>query len=103
MKQQLTLVATLTAKPQCTEELGQGLAALVAPTRQEEGSIDYHVHRDNNDPNVWLIYENWRSQADLDLHFEQPYTKAMLGRFPQLLARDMELRFLSMVSPRHPT
>ncbi|WP_323130876.1 putative quinol monooxygenase [Agrobacterium tumefaciens] len=64
------------------------------------GSIDYHLHRDNHDPSVWILYENWRSRADLDAHFEQPYTKAVMARFPELLARDMELTFCTMTSPR---
>lgn len=40
------------------------------------------------------------ARADLDAHFEQPYTKAVMARFPELLARDMELTFCTMTSPR---
>lgn len=95
---QLTLFATLTAKPEHADTLGLMLQGLVARTRREEGSIDYLVHRNNDNPNVWIIYENWRSRADLDAHFEQPYTKAALARFPELLAVEMELSFCTMVS-----
>jgi quinol monooxygenase YgiN len=49
---------------------------------------------------VWILYESWRSRADLDAHFEQPYTRAMLARFPELLASEMELTFCTLVSPR---
>lgn len=100
MSQQLTLIARLTAKPEQAEALGAGLQAMVAPTRAEEGSIDYVIHRDNDDPRVWILYENWRSRADLDLHFEQPYTKALMARFPELLATEMELSFCTMATPR---
>lgn len=98
MSSELTLVATLTAKPDFSEELGNGLKALVEPTSREEGSLVYQVHRDNQDPNTWLIYERWRSRDDLDAHFKMPYTIAMMDRFPRLLAKDMDLRFLSRVS-----
>lgn len=100
MATQLTLIARLTAKPEQADMLGEHLKSLVAPTRQEAGSIDYVVHRDNDDPRVWIIYENWRSRADLDAHFEEPYTKAVLALFPTLLAKDMELTFASIVSGR---
>lgn len=100
MSSQLTLIAKLTAKPEQAEALGERLKSLIAPTRKEAGSIDYLVHRDNDDPCVWIIYENWRSRADLDAHFEEPYTKAVLEQFPALLAQDMELTFASMVSAR---
>lgn len=100
MSKQLTLIAKLTAKPEYADEIGKGLADLLAQTRAEEGSIDYHFHQDNSDPTVWVIYENWRSQADLDAHFRQPYTKAFMDRFPEILDKEMELNYLTMVSPR---
>jgi quinol monooxygenase YgiN len=100
MSEQLTLIAKLTAKPEVADEIGKGLSALLDQTRAEEGSIDYHFHRDNDDPTVWIIYENWRSRADLDAHFKQPYTQALMERFPDLLAKDMELSFATMVSSR---
>ncbi|WP_246270981.1 SDR family NAD(P)-dependent oxidoreductase [Rhizobium sophorae] len=96
----LTLVARLTAKPDQAETLGAVLRGLVEPTLAEAGAIEYRLHRDNNDPNVWILYETWRSRTDLDAHFAQPYTKAVLERFPQLLAREMELTFSTPVPPR---
>jgi quinol monooxygenase YgiN len=100
MTNQLTLIAKLTARPEYSDAVGQGLFELLGPTRQEPGAIDYHFHRDNDNPAVWILYENWRSRADLDAHFEKPYTKALMARFPALLAKDMELTFCTMVSPR---
>lgn len=97
MTEQLTLIARLTAKPEHAEALGNGLRKLIFPTLKEEGSIGYVLHRDNDDPTVWILYETWRSRADLDAHFAQPYTKAMLSRFPDLLAKDMELTFATAV------
>lgn len=89
----LTLIARLTAKPDQAETLGEALRSLIEPTLTEVGAIEYRLHRDNDDPRVWLLYETWRSRADLDAHFGQPYTKAVLDQFPDLLARDMELTF----------
>ena len=100
MRTQLTLIARLTAKPETSEDLGNGLRQLIAPTLSEEGAIGYVLHRDNDDANVWVLYETWRSPADLDAHFQQPYTKAMMARFPDLLAREMELTFATAIDPR---
>lgn len=99
MSDQLTLIARLTAKPEHAEALGDGLRQLIAPTLAEKGALGYVLHRDNDDPCVWILYENWRSRADLDAHFEQPYTKAMISHFPELLAKDMELVLCSVVTP----
>jgi quinol monooxygenase YgiN len=97
MTKQLTLIARLTARSETSEELGNGLRQLIAPTLSEEGAIGYVLHRDNDDANVWFLYETWRSRADLDAHFEQPYTKAMMARFPDLLASEMELTFATAI------
>jgi quinol monooxygenase YgiN len=97
MSEQLTLIAFLRAKPGADAELGRRLSALVEPTRLEPGCIDYQLHRSNSDPGLWVLYENWRSQADLDLHFQMPYLRPMLADFPQLLRGDMELHYLHKV------
>ena len=94
---QLTLIAFLRAKPDSADELGRRLSALVEPTRLEPGCIDYQLHRSSSDPGLWVLYENWRSQADLDLHFQMPYLRLMLADFPQLLRREMELHYLHKV------
>ncbi|WP_084164743.1 SDR family NAD(P)-dependent oxidoreductase [Skermanella stibiiresistens] len=96
----LTVVARLTAKPDQAEALGEALRGLVEPTLAEAGSIEYRLHRDIDDPNIWILYETWRSRADLDAHFAQPYTKTVLDRFPELLARDAELTFHTPIPPR---
>lgn len=98
MSTHLTLVARLTAKTEHADALGDELRRLVAPTAAEAGAIGYVLHRDNGDPRVWILYETWRSRADLAAHFDQPYTKALIARFPELLAKEMELTFCTVVS-----
>lgn len=100
MEKPLTLVAFIRAKAGMEEELGQRLQALVAPTREEPGCIHYELHRSSEDPAQWMLYENWRSRRDLDLHFETPYLRDFLERAEGLLAEEMDLRFFSPVSPR---
>ncbi|PZQ57781.1 MAG: antibiotic biosynthesis monooxygenase [Phenylobacterium zucineum] len=100
MEGELTLIARLTARAETADALGDGLKQLIAPTLAEEGARGYVLHRDNDDPKVWILYETWRSRADLEAHFEQPYTKAMMARFPDLLAREMELTYATALAPR---
>lgn len=98
MGKPLTLVAFIRAKAGLEEELGRRLQALVEPTRQEAGCINYDLHRSNEDPALWMLHENWRSQRALDLHFETPYLRDFLKRADELLAEEMDLRFFSPVS-----
>jgi len=98
MAEPLTLIAFLRARAGAEEELGRRLAALIEPTLREPGCIDYQLHRSNCDPAVWVLYENWRSQAAVDLHFQMPYLRQMLADFPGLLSKDMELHHMHKVS-----
>ncbi len=80
MPEQITLIATVKAKPGTSEGLGERLAALVEPTRAEAGCINYDLHRSTEDADVWMFYENWRSKFDLDAHIQTPYLQAFIER-----------------------
>lgn len=99
MTTSLTLIARLKAKPEHSEMLGAQLRALITPTLQEAGAIHYALHRDDGDPRVWILYEIWRSRADLDAHFARPYTRAAMARFPELLDGEMDLTFCTRQHP----
>jgi quinol monooxygenase YgiN len=98
---QLTLVTFVRAKPSLGEELGRRLQALVEPARTEAGNINYDLHQSNEDPDLWMLYENWFDASDLTAHFELPYTKDLVSKIGDLLAGDMDLRRFSMKSPQH--
>lgn len=95
---QLTLVAFLRAKPGQADELGRRLQALVAPTRSEAGCLNYDLHRSTQDADVWMLYENWKSRADLDSHFQTPYLKDFVGRINEVLQGEMDMRYFAMTS-----
>lgn len=98
MSEKLSSIATLKAKEGKGDELGQRLAEVVEPTRAEPGCINYDVHRSADDESVWVVYENWRSKADLDAHFETPHIKEFIGHAADLLAEELDLRLLTMTS-----
>jgi quinol monooxygenase YgiN len=81
-----------------SEELGRRLNALVEPTRAEAGCINYHLHRSNEDRAVWMLYENWRSAADLNAHFEMPYLKEFVARLAEVVEGDINLRRFTMTT-----
>ncbi|AUY49371.1 putative quinol monooxygenase [Streptomyces sp. CB01881] len=99
MDQLVTLVGTARPKPERAEELKQLLLSFVEPTRQEPGCLEYHVHEDRDEPGVFVFYEAWRSQADLDAHLALPHLRDFRERRMDYLAEDLEIRFLTMRSP----
>ncbi|UQX04761.1 putative quinol monooxygenase [Streptomyces sp. RerS4] len=99
MAQVFALVGIARPKPERAEELKQLLLSFVEPTRQESGCLEYHFHEDRKDPDVFVFYEVWRSQADLDAHLALPHMQAFWERRMDYLETDLDVRFLAMHSP----
>ena len=88
---ELTNIAFIRALPGRSLDLGRELCALVAPTREEEGCLDYVVHQSGDDPDVWFLYENWRSPEDMEAHFDTPHFTAFSERAETLVEGDFAL------------
>jgi len=80
----VTVVATFHAKPGKETELKAALTALVAPTRQEAGCLNYDLHILPEDPAKFLFHENWTSRAQLDAHLQSAHIKGLLPRVDAL-------------------
>jgi len=93
------IAGTAKAKPGQAEALARRLLDLVAPTRAEPGALEYHVHRDRDDPDLFVFYEAWRSVEHLRAHLGRPYIASFLAERMTYLERDMEMHWVAMLSP----
>jgi quinol monooxygenase YgiN len=91
MSAPLTLIARLRGKPGQESRLLQELQRLVATTRAEPGCIAYDLHQSQADPALFMFYEVWKGQADLDAHFQTPHMKAFGKIGQELLEGEMDL------------
>ena len=98
MKPECTVIAYLTAKPERRAELLAILQDAAKLTRTEPGCVDYHLHVSNDDPNLIVFYENWETRKDVDDHVHMPYIEAFSAKAHDLLAKNPDLRFLTMLS-----
>jgi quinol monooxygenase YgiN len=80
----VTVVATFEARPGKETELRNALTALVAPTRTENGCLNYDLHVLPENPGRFLFHENWTTQAALDAHLQAPHVQALLPRVDEL-------------------
>ena len=94
----VTVIGTLKARPERRDDLESILAAMVSPTRAEPGCINYDFHVDAADPCVFVFYENWRSDADLEEHMKMPHLQPLLSQADRLLAESVDVRRLTMIS-----
>ncbi|MBM9616740.1 antibiotic biosynthesis monooxygenase [Desulfobulbus rhabdoformis] len=94
----LSVVAYVEAKPGMEEKVKSCLQALLEPTRQEEGCFNYDLHQSDDNPTLFVFYENWTSKAALEAHLETPHVRAFTDQADTLLARPIDITFWSMVS-----
>jgi len=81
----ITVVAKLVAKKGCAESVKSELQKLIAPTRQEEGCIEYLLFQDNEDPDIFMFYETWKSFACIEKHVETDHYKNYVASVATML------------------
>ena len=91
MSEPLTVVARVRAKAGQEARLRQELQRLVTPTRAEAGCLRYDLHESKTETGWFLLYETWKSQMDLDAHFQTPYLQAFFQLAPEITDRPSEI------------
>lgn len=87
----VTVVATFEARPGKEIELRQALVGLVAPTRKEQGCLNYDLHIHPENSTRFLFHENWTTKAALDAHLQAPHIQALLPRVGELCVAPPEI------------
>lgn len=89
----VTVVAKIVVKEKFIEPVKAELLKLIDPTRQERGCIEYRLHQDNEDPGVFIFYENWESMASLEQHMNtdhfRNYVSAVEGKLVKKVVNKM--------------
>ncbi|WP_027946951.1 putative quinol monooxygenase [Amycolatopsis taiwanensis] len=93
----VSLYGFLTPKPGQADEFRKLLMDLVEPSRGHEGSLQYHLHEQED--GRFFLYEVWRSQEDLDRHNATPLLRAFMDELPKHIEGAPEAYFGTMRSP----
>jgi quinol monooxygenase YgiN len=75
----LTVMAKIVAKQEAVEEVKCELLKIIEPTRNEQGCIDYYLHQDNENPALFMFYENWSSEEELNKHMQTAHFQALVA------------------------
>lgn len=73
---QLTITASILAKPEKRELVKRSLLNLIPPTLAEEGCLNYDLHEDLENPNRFFFYENWATRQHWLNHNNSPHIAA---------------------------
>jgi quinol monooxygenase YgiN len=73
--------------------LREALVKLLAPTRREEGCLNYDLHESLEVPGKFLFYENWSSKEAHHIHSNSEHIKELAEHLEELCANAPEATF----------
>ncbi|WP_422091330.1 putative quinol monooxygenase [Tenacibaculum ovolyticum] len=89
----LTIIAKIVAKEEKREFVKSELLKLISITRAEKGCINYDLHQDNENPNLFLFHENWESKELWQVHMNNEhlmeYLKVTDGAVEEFVLNEM--------------
>ncbi len=71
--EKLTIVANILAREGQGEMVKAELLKLIDVTRTEDGCINYDLHQDNENPNLFLFFENWQNRELWQKHMNNEH------------------------------
>jgi quinol monooxygenase YgiN len=87
-----TMFVTLQVKDGMQAKFEAAFAKASKATRKEKGALAYDLNHDAKDATRYIVYERWKSLADLEAHLKSPHITALLTELKELLTGPPELR-----------
>ena len=84
----ISITAIFKSKTENIEQLQSMLNHLVTETRKEDACIRYDLHTAEN---VFIIWEEWKDQAGLDIHNNQSYLQDFITESENLVATPIQV------------
>jgi quinol monooxygenase YgiN len=79
-------------KPERREDIIALARSLFDPSRAEPGNISYNFYEDKGSDNSFLFFEEWKSQEAIDFHFQTPYFKGFMEKFPDMIVGPPQIK-----------
>ena len=95
------LLVSLTAKPGKGQALIEAYRGAARKSLAEPGCKQYALVRDAENPLQFTLIERWQGASALNAHMGQPYTKAFVGAFGELVEKS-GVRILKPIGPGKP-
>lgn len=87
---QLSVIARIVPHPEHFQAARDAICAIIDQTRDEVGCIEFRLS-ENAETGSLHLYEEWRDEAALTSHHDQPYTKAVFEAYKDWLAEEPQI------------
>lgn len=93
----LTVVAKSIVKKDKIEEFKKYADKIIEETRKEEGNISYNLYEDSKEPNIITFIEFWRSEEDLQKHFNSKHFTEIFPKMGELQESEGEVNIYNKI------
>ncbi len=88
----ITFIVRMRFAPEDRDDIAEILERLTEASRQEPGCVSYIPHSVEGDPDIVMIYEQYRDSAAAEAHRQSPHFQkyAVGGLYQKMLERSRE-------------
>ena len=91
MSGKVKVVVKVVARADAAAQMSSIVLKLAAQSRKERGCLGYEVLQNYAEPSVFVLYEEWDSEAALDAHNTTPHFFAAVTQAQPILAQPLEV------------
>lgn len=85
----VNLTAIVKSKPEHIEEVKTYLLNMVVNSKKEEACIQYDLHQNNEEPNIFVFHEIWKDEQSLEEHNNKTYIQDFVKAATTLLEENV--------------
>ncbi len=91
------MILEISIKPEAGADMEQGLRAALSETRAFDGCISVDVMRRVDNPNAWVLVEEWDTQGDHERYMQWRTETGMLAKWEAMMASPPTMTYLNAV------
>ena len=96
VKKPFALFVEFKVKAGKEKEFEEAFAPALVATRKEAGCVAYYLNRDTDHPDVYTMYEQFKSIAALEAHLKEKHTETLLKTVIPMCEGDPKIKVLSV-------
>ena len=101
MSNRHTVIVILDAKKEKIAELESALKIILKASRAEKTNFEYRLHINTDNPQQFILYEQWESKEKHAEQFKKPYIIEFSKQLDDLLDKPYQVYFPKEILENH--
>jgi quinol monooxygenase YgiN len=95
-KKPFAILVTFKVKAGNEKKFEEAFAPCLTATRKEAGCVAYFLNRDTDEPNTYIMYEQFKGIPALEAHLKEKHTQTLLATVIPMCDGDPKIKVLSV-------